>query len=90
MFDEDMKNYCVEHQYEIPRRLLGMVYRFPHVEAWKALALYELAVQETLVMFNAENLFDEPLSFGRGLVQARSLWLAKMERAERIANKGDW
>ena len=90
MFDEDMKARCVEHQYEIPRRLLGLVYRFPHVEAWKALALYELAVQETLVMFNAENLYDEPLSFGRGLVQVRNLWLAKMERAEKIMNKGDY
>ena len=90
MFDENMKDYCVEHQYEIPRRLLGMVYRFPHVEAWKALALYELAVQETLVMFNANSLFDEPLSHGRGLVQARNLWLAKMQRAERINNNGDY
>ena len=89
MSNESMKDYVVECQYEIPRTLLGMVYRFPHVEAWKALALYKLAVQETLVMFNADNLFDEPLSFGRGLVQARNLWLAKMQRAERINNKGD-
>ena len=85
--DDNLRSLLIDHQFELPRRLTFLAYRFPHVEFYKALALYELAVEETLLLFNAENLYDEPLSFGRGLVQARNLWLAKMERAEKISSQ---
>ena len=79
----------VDIQYELPRRLYHYAFLFPHVEFCKALQLYALSVEETIVMFNAKNLYDEPLSFGRGLVLARKLWLTKMERAEKIMNGGN-
>ena len=82
--DDNLTNFLIAHQFELPHRLTFLAYRFPHVEFYKALALYELAVKETLLMFNAKNLYDEPLSFGSGLVKARNLWLEKMEKAEKI------
>lgn len=85
--DDNLRSILIARQFELPRRLMTLAYRFPHVEFYKALAPYELAVKETLLMFNAKNLYDEPLSFGRGLVQARNLWLEKMERAEKISSQ---
>ena len=81
---KELEEMLIAHQFELPRRLTLLAYRFPHVEFYKALALYKLAVEETVLLFNAKNLYDEPLSFGRGLVQAQKLWLEKMERAEKI------
>ena len=85
--DDNLRSFLIARQFELPRRLMALAYRFPHVEFYKALALYELAVKETLLMFNAKNLYDEPLSFGRGLVRARNLWLEKMEKAEKISSQ---
>ena len=85
--DDNLRNFLIAHQFELPRRLMALAYRFPHVEFYKALALYKLAVEEILLLYNAENLYDEPLSFGRGLVRVRNLWLAKMERAEKISSQ---
>lgn len=82
--DDNLREFLIEHQFELPHRLIFLAYRFPHVEFYKALALYELAVEEVLLLFNAENLYDEPLSFGSGIVKARNLWLEKMEKAEKI------
>lgn len=79
----------VETQYMLPRRFYHYAFLFPHVEFYKALQLYALSVEEIIVMFNAKDLYDEPLSFGRGLVLARKLWLTKMEQAEKIMDRGE-
>ena len=80
-----MMDWCIEHQYELPRRLQYYAKYYPNVSFNQALKLYELAVEEIIVIFNAEHLFDTPLSFGRGLVYAKDKWLQKMQQAEEIA-----
>ena len=77
--------WCIEHQYELPRRLYAYAKYYPNVSFIQALKLYELSVEETIVIFNANHLFDTPLSFGRGLVYARDKWLQKMQEAEEVA-----
>ena len=80
-----IKEWCIEHQYELPRRLYVYAKYYPNVSFIQALKLYELSVEETIVIFNANHLFDTPLSFGRGLVYARDKWLQKMQEAEEVA-----
>ena len=80
-----MMDWCIEHQYELPRRLQYYAKYYPNVSFNQTLKLYELAVEEIIVIFNAKHLFDTPLSFGRGLVYAKDKWLQKMQQAEEIA-----
>ena len=80
-----MIDYCIEHQYELPRRLQYYAKYYPNVSFSQALELYSLSVREVIVLFQAKHLFDTPLSFGRGLIYARDKWLEKMSQAEKIA-----
>lgn len=85
--NESTYEYCVAHQYELSRRLYSFAKNFPHVTFYQALRLYELSVEEVIITYNAENLYDGPLGFGRGLVLAKNEWLKKMERIEEILRK---
>ena len=78
-------DYCIKHQYELPRGLQYYAKYYPNISFTQALELYSLSVQEVIVLFKAKHLFDTPLSFGRGLVYARDKWLEKMSQAEKIA-----
>ena len=80
-----MMDYLIEHQYELPRKLQCYAKYYPNVSFNQALKLYELAVEEIIVIFNAKHLFDTPLSYGRGLAYAKDKWLQKMQQAEEIA-----
>ena len=80
-----MIDYCIEHQYELPRKLQYYAKNYPNVSFYQALELYSLSVQEVLVLFKAKHLFDTPLGYGRGLVSARNKWFEKMSQAEEIA-----
>ena len=77
-----MMDYCIERQYELPRRLQYYAKYYPNVSFSQALELYSLSVREIIVLFKAKHLFDTPLSFGRGLIYARDKWLEKMREAE--------
>lgn len=79
--------YCICHQYELPRRLYIFAKNFRYVTFYQALRLYELSVEEVITTYNAENLYNGPLSFGRGLVLAKNEWLKKMEIIEEILRK---
>ena len=70
--NESTYEYCVAHQYELPRCLYSFAKYFRHVTFYQALRLYELSVEEIITTYNAENLYDDPLSFGRGLVLAKN------------------
>lgn len=85
--DKNFKEFCIEHQYELPRKLYVYAKRYPNVSFLQALKLYELAVAETLIIFKAKTLFDSPLYYGRGLACARDIWIEKMSRAETIVRK---
>lgn len=80
-----MIDWCIEHQYELPRRLQYYAKYYPNVSFSQALELYSLSVQEIIVLFKAKHLFDTPLSFGRGLIYAKDKWLQKMQQAEEVA-----
>ena len=80
-----MMDWCIAHQYELPRRLHSYAKYYPNVSFNQALKLYKLAVEETIIIFNVKHLFDTPLSFGRGLIYAKDKWLQKMRQAEEIA-----
>ena len=82
--DDNLRNILIKHQYELPRKLWIFAYRFPNVAFYQAIELYEISVREVLTLYRAKNLYDEPLSFGRGLVRAQKLWLEKMDIANRI------
>lgn len=82
--DEKLRNYLINHQYELPHKLYHFAYRFPYVTFYQALELYEISVREVLTLYRAKNLYDEPLSFGRGLVRAQKFWLEKMDMANKI------
>ena len=82
--DKELRNYLIDHQYELPHRLCYFASRFPYVTFYQALELYEISVREVLILYRAKNLYDEPLSFGRGLVRAQKLWLEKMDMANKI------
>ena len=82
--NEDMRNYFITHQYELPRRLYMYAEDYPNVSFTQALKLYSLAVEETIVLFKAKHLYDTPLSFGRGIMYAKIEWLKKMQRAEEL------
>ena len=81
--------YCVAHQYELPRRLYSFAKCFRHVTFYQALRLYELSVEEVITTYNVENLYDGPLGFGIGLVLAKNEWLKKMERIEEALRKNE-
>lgn len=87
--DDNLRNYLINHQYKLPRRFYCFAYRFPHVTFYQALELYEISVREVLTLYKAKNLYDEPLSFGRGLVLAQKFWLEKMDKANRIGEKNE-
>ena len=76
-----MIDWCIEHQYELPRRLQYYAKYYPNVSFSQALELYSLSVQEIIVLFKVKHLFDAPL----GLVYAKDKWLQKMRQAEEIA-----
>ena len=78
-------DYCIKHQYELPRGLQYYAKYYPNVSFSQGLELYSLSVQEVIVLFKAKHLFDTPLGFGRGLVYARDKWIQKMRQAEEIA-----
>ena len=83
-------DYCIEHQYELPRRLQYYAKYYPNVSFSQALELYSLSVREVIVLFQAKHLFDAPLSFGRGLIYARDKWLEKMSQAEKLRPHAYW
>ena len=87
--NDSMLEYCIRHQYELPRRLYAFAKCFRHVTFYQALRLYELSVEEVITTYNVENLYDDPLSFGRGLVLAKNEWLKKMERIEEALRKNE-
>ena len=78
-------DWCIKHQYELPRKLQYYAKYYPNVSFSQALELYSLSVQEIIVLFKAKHLFDTSLSFGRGLVYAKDKWFQKMQQAEEIA-----
>ena len=80
-----IEDYCIEHQYELPKRLQYYAKYYPNVSFSQALELYSLSVREVIVLFKVKHLFDTPLGFGRGLMHARNKWLEKMSQAEEIA-----
>lgn len=82
--NNELRNYLIERQYELPHKLYHFAYCFPYVAFYQALELYEISVREVLILYKAKNLYDEPLSFGRGLVRVQKLWLEKMEMANKI------
>ena len=82
--DDNLQKYLIDHQYELPRKLYYFAYRFPYVTFYQALELYEISVREVLTLYRAKNLYDNPLSFGRGLVLAQKFWLKKMDMANKI------
>ena len=81
--------YCICHQYELPRRLYAVAKNLPHVTFYQALRLYELSVEEVITTYTAENRYDGPLGFGRGLVLAKNEWLKKMEKIEEALRKNE-
>lgn len=81
----DPIDYYIRHQYELPRRLQYYAKYYPNVSFSQALELYSLSVREVIVLFQAQHLFDTPLSFGRGLAYAKNKWCEKMSQAEKIA-----
>ena len=82
--NEDMRNYFIAHQYELPRSLYVYAESYPNVSFTQALKLYSLAVEEVIVLFKAKHLYDNPLSFGRGIMHAKNEWLKKMQHAEEL------
>ena len=87
--NESTYEYCVVHQYELPRRLYSFAKYFRHVTFYQALRLYELSVEEVITTYDAENLYDGPLGFGRGLVPAKNEWLKKMDKIEEALRKNE-
>ena len=81
--------YCICHQYELPRRLYSFAKYFRHVTFYQALRFYELSVEEVITTYNVENLYDGPLGFGRGLVLAKNEWLKKMGKIEEALRKNE-
>lgn len=79
-----MLEYLIEHQYELPHKLFIYASRYPNVTFKQALELYEISVKEVLILYKAKHLYDLPLSYGKGLVAAKNLWLDKMNEAELI------
>lgn len=81
----NMIDYCIEHQYKLPRGLQSYAKYYPNVSFSKTLELYSLSVQEVISLFKAKHLFDASvdLDFGRGLIYARNKWLEKMSQAEK-------
>ena len=82
--DKNMMEKLISCQYNLPTKLYRYAYRYKYVSFYQALALYRNAVEEVIILHDAEHLYDEPLSFGRGLSLATKLWLAKMDDAEKI------
>ena len=87
--NESTYEYCIAHQYELPRRLYSFAKCFRHVTFYQALRLYELSVEEVITTYDAENLYDGSLGFGRGLVLAKNEWLKKMEKIEEALRKNE-
>ena len=87
--NESTYEYCVVHQYELPRRLYSFAKCFRHVTFYQAFRLYELSVEEVITTYDTENLYEGPLSFGRGLVLAKNEWLKKMEKIEEALRKNE-
>ena len=64
--NEEMRIWFIEHENEIPRRLLSLAWRAPTVTWLEAIKLYQLTVEEAKIFFNVEHIIDAP--FGRARV----------------------
>ena len=84
IMDERLREVLIRNQYKLPVRLQEYAGHFPNVSYFQAVELYALSVREVLVLYKAKHLYDEPLSFGRGIVYARKFWLEKMNRANEM------
>ncbi len=82
--NKNMMEVLISNQYNLPTKLYRYAYRYKYVSFYQALSLYRNAVEEVIILHDAKHLYDEPLSFGRGLSLATKLWLAKMDEAEKI------
>ena len=74
-------------QFKIPSKLNYLANVYPLVSWSDALVLYRLAVNEVLIYYHANNLTDDPLSFGRGFVYAAKLFEEKLKNMNTIQIK---
>lgn len=85
--EQDMRRQrLIENQFKLPNtdsmRLLA--HKYPLVRWEEAMELYAMSVQEVLIYFHTDSLFDAPLSFGRGLAYTRRIFETKLQNLSQI------
>lgn len=74
--NENLKEWIIGHEYEIPRKLFHLAWKVPHVTWLEATKLYQLSVEETKIYFNVKHICDIP--WGKGLYMAKQSFENKL------------
>lgn len=77
--NNNLKYALVENQYVLPNKL-NYLARYYSIDWENAQRLYSLCVEEILLSYNAKNILDGDLAFGRGYHYSAELFKEKLEK----------
>lgn len=67
MEDKDVRQYMIDHQFEIPKKLYYFAEEFPTVTWKRAQEIYKASVRRVLDSYGEEDIFSGNLGFGKGM-----------------------
>ena len=79
MTNEECRNYTLEAQFSIPRKLNYLADKYPTITWSEAKELYKTSVEELLKEFEVECILDIG-GYGKGFVMASALFESKLQR----------
>ena len=80
MTNEAYREWAIEHEYEIPRRVFHLASKCPHVTWNEAQKLYQLAVENAKIILKVEHICDA--AFGRGITLVNDIFTASITSLE--------
>ena len=83
MIDKDMKQFMIDHQFEIPKKLYYLAEEFPTVTWKRAQEIYKASVIRVLESYGEEDIFSGRLSFGKGIELVTQTFRGRMGSEDR-------
>lgn len=83
MIDKDMKQFMIDHQFEIPKKLYYFAEEFPTVTWKRAQEIYKASVRRVLESYGEEDIFSGRLSFGKGMELVTQTFRGRMGLEDR-------
>jgi hypothetical protein len=82
MTNEAYREWAIEHEYEISRRVFHLASKCPRVTWNEAQKLYQLAVEEAKIILRVEHICDA--TFGRGIALVSDIFAESITSLERF------